>query len=381
MTKRVRVLAVINSRIQKLGSFEDYIVEFAHKAKALDWSLGLAFPAIEAADFVGRIDQEQAEIHVVAAPWTSKRGVLELVRLIHRFKPDIVNFHFCGTVHYFPVFLFCRLTGVAVAFHYHGEIRPLNTLQWRNIHLSAIRMLSLSWNRVITVSEANKRFLQALKISTPIDVVYNGIDLDRFLQSSAEWKGKIPVKGDSGTLNCLYIGSMIHRKRVDVLLRAFAIVKERCPNARLTLVGGGPLEETLKALATELELNDFVNFMGLMIGYPFNELSRSDIFVSASESESFGLVFAEAMSFGLPVVACRVGGIPEVVADGETGILVEADAPDALATALLALLGDPQLRIQMGEAGLQRVKRKFQLQETIDATYATFDRLTTNRSI
>ncbi len=375
------MLAVINSRVQKLGSFEDYIVEFARKAKALDWNLGLVFPAIEAVDFIERVEREQVEIHVVAVSWTSRQGIFQLVRLIHRFKPDIINFHFCGTMHYFPVFLFCRLTGVAVAFHYHGEIRPLETLRWKNIHLSALRALSLCWSRIITVSDANKRFLQALKISTPIDVVYNGIDLNRFLRSSAEGEDRISAKGDGDALNCLYIGSLIHRKRVDVLLRAFARVKQSCPTARLTVVGGGPLEETLKALATELQLDDVVRFTGLLIGYPFDELKRSDIFVSASESESFGLVFAEAMSFGLPIVACRVGGIPEVVADGETGLLVEAGAPDALATALLTLLEDPQLRIHMGEAGLERVKRRFQLQETIDGTYAAFERLLANRSI
>jgi len=112
-----------------------------------------------------------------------------------------------------------------------------------------------------------------------------------------------------------------------------------------------------------------------VIQYPFDELKRSDIFVSASESESFGLVFAEAMSFGLPIVACRVGGIPEVIEDGKTGLLVEANDPDSLARALLTLLEDRQLRVQMGEAGLERVKNVFQLQTTIDATFKSFERL------
>jgi glycosyltransferase involved in cell wall biosynthesis len=375
MEKPVKMLAIIDSRIKKLGSFEDYIVEFARKANVLGWILGFVFPAIEAVDFIDRVEQEQAKIYVTAAPWTSRKGVLELVRLIRRFKPDIVDFHFCGTLPYFPVFLFCRVTGVAVAYHYHGEIRPINTLRWRNIHISALRLLSLCCSRVITVSEANKRFLQALNISTPIDVVYNGIDVDRFLQSSAETDDKSPAKGDRDTLNCLYIGSMIDRKRVDVLLRAFAIVRHRCSAARLTLVGGGPLEGELRKLATEMQLDDVVRFTGLIIRYPFDEMRRSDIFVSASESESFGLVFAEAMSFGLPVVACRVGGIPEVVADGKTGLLVEANDPNALTGALLTVLEDRQLRIQMGETGLQRVKSAFQLQATIDATFEALARL------
>lgn len=369
------MLAFINSRILKLGSFEDYIVEFARKAKAQGWTLGFVFPAIEAAEVIERVEREQAKIYVTTAPWASTRGAIEAMRLIRRFKPDIVDFHFCGTLPYFLLFLFCRVTGVAVAFHYHGEIRPINTLRWRNIHVSVLRILSICCSLVITVSEANKRFLRALNISTPIDVVLNGIDVDRFLQSSKEIGDKLSTKVDGDTLNCLYIGSMINRKRVDVLLRAFAIVRHRSPAARLTLVGGGPLEGELRKLATELQLDDAVRFTGLIIQYPFDELKHSDIFVSASESESFGLVFAEAMSFGLPVVACRVGGIPEVVADGKTGLLVEANDPSSLAGALLTLLENRQLRIQLGEAGLRRVKDAFQLRATIDATFEAFSRM------
>jgi len=78
------------------------------------------------------------------------------------------------------------------------------------------------------------------------------------------------------------------------------------------------------------------------------------------------------MSFGLPVVACKVGGIPEVVADGETGLLVEANDPDALASALLILLEDRDLRTKMGNAGLERVKNAFELEDTIDATFQSF---------
>ena len=371
----MRMLTFINSRIAKLGSFEDYIVEFARKAKVLGWTAGFVFPAVEAVELIERVEQEQAKVYVSTAPWTSKAGILESIRLIRRFKPDIVDFHFCGTLPYFPVFLFCRMTGVAVVYHYHGEIRPIHTLRWKNIHVSVLRLLSLCCRRVITVSEANKRFLQALSISTPIDEVYNGIDVDRFLQSSAEMGDQPSARGDGDTLNCLYIGSMIDRKRVDVLLRAFAIVKNKCSAARLALVGGGPLDGELRRLATELQLDDAVRFTGLVIQYPFDELKRSDIFVSASESESFGLVFAEAMSFGLPIVACRVGGIPEVIEDGKTGLLVEANDPDSLARALLTLLEDRQLRVQMGEAGLERVKNVFQLQTTIDATFKSFERL------
>ena len=328
-----------------------------------------------APDVIQRIESEQARILETTAPWASKQGVFQLIQRIREFKPTIVNFHFCDTISYLPVFLYCRLAGISVIYHYHGEIRPLSTLTWRNAHLSALRLLSWFWTGVITVSEANKRFLRALHIATPIEVVYNGIDVIAFREQFAALD-KLPSEsaGDE-FVQCLYIGSIIDRKRVDILLRAFAIVKSEFPLARLTVVGGGALESSSKKLASDLQLDDVVHFTGLMIQYPFELLKHADILVSASESESFGLVFAEAMSFELPVVACTVGGVPEVVANGETGLLVEANNPEAFAAALLVLLKDRTLRTQMGQAGFERVQRAFQLPGTIDATFQAFARL------
>lgn len=372
MTKQLRMLAIMDTGIKKQGSFEDYIVSFARKAREQGWGLGFVFPGVGAADVLSRIEKEQASVLLTNATWSSRQGIFELIRFIREFKPNIVNFHFCATLSFLPIFLFCRASGISVVYHYHGEIRPLHTLRWRNTHLSELRLLSLFWNRVIAVSKANKVFLQALHITTPIDVVYNGIDVAGFLQRSADMDQVASAKKDSETVNCLYLGSIIDRKRVDILLRAFAIVRDKSPAARLVVVGGGALESSSKKLATELQLDSVVHFTGLMVQYPFELLKRSNILVSASESESFGLVFAEAMSFGLPVVACKVGGIPEVVADGETGLLVEANDPEALASALLILLENSDLRTQMGNAGLERVKNAFQLEDTIDATFQSF---------
>jgi glycosyltransferase involved in cell wall biosynthesis len=376
MRKHVRLLTIINSRIKKLGSFEDYIGSFARKARESGWTLGFIFPGVDAGEVIQRIENERASVLTANAPWSSKQGRRELIRCIREFKPDIVDFHFCDTLSFLPVFLFCRISGITVAYHYHGEIRPLQTLHWRNLHFSALRLLSLTWNKVITVSHANKHFLEALHVRKPIDVVYNGIDVAGFLVRSAEMDQFPSARIDDGTVNCLYIGSIIDRKRVDILLRAFAIARDKCPAARLVVVGGGALEGSSRKLATELKLDDVVRFTGLMVQYPFELLKHSDILVSASESESFGLVFTEAMSFGLPIVACRVGGIPEVIADGETGLLVDANNPEAFAAALLRLMEDRPLRMGMGRAGLQRVQSTFQLHDTIDATFQSLARVT-----
>jgi glycosyltransferase involved in cell wall biosynthesis len=375
MAKAARVLVIMNSGIRKHGSFEDYMVQFAREARRRGWDLGFIFPAVGAPNVIDQLQSEGSTSFVVDAPWKSKKGAAELARLIREFKPTLVNFHFCGPVALWRTFLFCRFRSIPTVFHYHGEILPLTRLRWRNRHFSTLRLMSAFWTRIITVSQANERFLRALHVAKPIDVVYNGIDLPRFLEQSADTEESAPAKIEGGPLQCLYMGSLIERKRVDVLLRAFAIVRQSFPNARLVIVGEGRLQGDLKILATELKLDDAVQFTGLLIEYPFDRLRQSDIFVSASESESFGLVLAEAMSFQLPVVACRVGGIPEVVADGVTGILVEPNDPEALAGALLTLLEDRSLRLDMGKAAVQRVAARFRLDETVKATFAIFESL------
>jgi len=173
-------------------------------------------------------------------------------------------------------------------------------------------------------------------------------------------------------MTCLYVGSLIRRKRVDILLRAFAEVKAKSPRAHLVIVGGGPLEAELKALAAHLAIEDVVQFTGLLKDFPVELFRSSDVFVSASESESFGLVFGEAMACGLPVVACRVGGIPEVVEDGVTGRLVPANDTAAMSKALLELLEDDALRLRMGEAATARVRDRFQLTDTVCRTFEVF---------
>lgn len=142
------------------------------------------------------------------------------------------------------------------------------------------------------------------------------------------------------------------------LLRAMALVYKETPRCKLLVVGTGPLECELRALAKALGIEGQVIFAGvrrdLVRLYPL-----IDLFVLASRAESFGNVLVEAMSFARPVVATQVGGIPEVVTDGQTGLLVPPGDPRPLAAAILRLLGDRAMARRMGEAGRERVRNYF----------------------
>jgi N-acetyl-alpha-D-glucosaminyl L-malate synthase BshA len=147
-------------------------------------------------------------------------------------------------------------------------------------------------------------------------------------------------------------------KRIGDIVQVFAKVHEQLP-AILLLVGDGPERPRIEALVRELGLADSVYFLGAQRDF-LPALQHSDVFLLPSSSEGFGLSALEALSCGVPVVASRVGGLPEVVADGHTGILCPTEDIDAMTAAVLQLLHDPERRRQMGRAARASVEENWQ---------------------
>lgn len=167
-------------------------------------------------------------------------------------------------------------------------------------------------------------------------------------------------------------------KRFSDLIPAFARVRQQFPNAKLLIVGEGPDEAMLRGLASQLGVSDHVLFAGYQGDTrPYYEIM--DIFALASAHEAFGLVLVEAMFAGLPVVATRVGGIPTVVKQGETGFLVEPKAPAELAKRLLDLISNPSQRQSMGEMGLMRARAEFGAERYVRQFDELYQRLAAKR--
>jgi glycosyltransferase involved in cell wall biosynthesis len=163
-------------------------------------------------------------------------------------------------------------------------------------------------------------------------------------------------------------------KGIDVLLRALAQV----PDARLIVVGNGPDEASLHALGVAVGVADRVEWTGWM-ERAAEQLDRFDVFVLPTRAEGLALTICEAMLAALPVVATDVGGNPEVVVDGETGILVPVDDPDALTRAMTTLLDDEMQRTRMGRAGRRRALEEFTAPTMARAYEALYDELATTR--
>jgi len=180
-----------------------------------------------------------------------------------------------------------------------------------------------------------------------------------------------PYEGSEPRLLC--VGRLIPIKGHLVLLRALAQARSRVPNVSLDVAGRGPLAPALKAYVRELGLEDAVRFLGYVAPVEA-AIEGAAIVVVPSLGEGFGMVALEAMERARPVVASAVGGLPEIVADGETGLVVPAADANALADAIVALTGDLPRAAEMGRAGRARALKQFTPLRCVERVEALYER-------
>lgn len=195
----------------------------------------------------------------------------------------------------------------------------------------------------------------AMRTAPTIDmkVVSNGMNIEKFTP------GRPRIRESAGDpLRLLTVTRLLERKGVHHLLEAIA--KPTRLNVTLRIVGSGSYEDHLRMKTEELGLTEHVTFDGFVNTDKLPALYReADVFALPSQTESFGLVFAEAMACGLPIVATTVGGIPELITSGKEGILVNPDEPGLVRAAIEQMLSDDTARIEMGKAGRQRIEDRY----------------------
>ena len=218
-----------------------------------------------------------------------------------------------------------------------------------------------------------------------------GIPRERFvvIPNAADPERLAPVDGRAETRERLHYGhdeivvgavsALTPVKGYDLLLEAFAEARRSVAGLRLLVVGDGPARPAIEAGIARLGLAGHVRLAG-RIRQLGDLVGAMDVFASACLSEGFGISFVEAMALGVPCVAFRLGGIPEVVVDGETGLLVPPRDVHAFAEALVRLAGDARLRAKLGEAGRTRVAAHFTPERYADAMMALYDRVSPVRA-
>ena len=175
-------------------------------------------------------------------------------------------------------------------------------------------------------------------------------------------KQELGIDNSDRIIGC--VGTLRSVKGHKYLIQAIPLILDKFPHTRLVLVGDGPLRSELERLAEKLKVRERIMFLGYRPDV--SELMNIfDIFILPSLSEGLSNVLLEAMAASKPVIATNVGGNPEVVEDGRTGLLVPPKDPKKIAEAVNELLDNKNKRLEMGKAGLERVKEKFSISKTV----------------
>lgn len=218
------------------------------------------------------------------------------------------------------------------------------------------RWLGARTERIIAVSDAVRNYSVNVDRVPPgkVVVILNGVDLERFHPVPREVRGA----------RFLSVGRLVPQKGHDILLDAFAVLRDALPRATLTIVGDGPMRPQLMEQVRAYRIADRVTFLGLRRDLP-DLYARADIAVFPSRWEGLGIAAIEAAASGLPVIATAVGGFQEVIRDQETGILVPVGDAVVLADAMRDLASDPARQVLLGHAARRHVERHFDIRAVV----------------
>jgi glycosyltransferase involved in cell wall biosynthesis len=328
----------------------------------------MAFVADELGVDVVRID----ELHREISPARDVVAAVRLARLIRKLRPHILHTHTAkaGAVGRAAALLAGNARPPVVVHTFHGHVLrgyfdPLRTRAFRQLE----RTLARSTTALVAVSPQVRDDLVKLDVApaTRFAVVRLGIELDQRVAPDSNGRGETRrVLGiGEGPFTVGWIGRMTGIKRTDDVLLAFKSLRERGIDARLCLVGDGPDRDQVERRARELGVMRETLFLGYQEQVA-SFFAAFDAFILPSANEGTPVTAIEALAAGKPVVATRVGGIPDVVRDGEDGFLVAPGDVEALADRLAQLATDEKLRARMGEAARARVRERYSVERLVD---------------
>jgi glycosyltransferase involved in cell wall biosynthesis len=360
---RVEVLQVLGNAI--VGGMESWVLRLVQRLPAERFGFTALCP------FESPLTAQLREAGVAVAiaampedelPWTTLQAACALVQQ-HRI--DVLHAHLP------PAHMLAGLAGRLTQ-------RPvLTTIHARQLTTQDLEVHRLTRSHVSVV--AGQSYFHALGLGVDpalLSFEPNGIDTEVFrprergtdepLRRQLGLAPEVPLVG--------FVGRLSPEKGPEVFVRAAMMLKARLPDAHAVLIGEGPMREELLGLRRRYGLEDCVHFAGLWRDMPalYGEL---DMLVCCSHTEAMPLALLEAMACGLPTVATRVGGVPDIVEHGHTGWLVGAGDFDDIGRCCALLLADADLRRRMGARARERATQRLGLAASIDRVGALFERL------
>ena len=311
-------------------------------------------------------------LHREISPVRDLLATVRLARIIRAERPAILHTHTAkaGAVGRVAAFLAGRRRPPIIVHTFHGHVlRGYFGRFWTGVFRLLERWLARITDALVAVSPEVRDELVAFGVApaSKFRVIRLGIELDERLDrdgaARAETRRVMGIGDERFVMG--WIGRMTAVKRTDIVLRSFSRLKDEGVDAVLCMVGDGPDRRSVEDLAGELGVMRDSLFPGYQedVG-PF--FAAFDVFVLPSGNEGTPVTAIEALASGCPVVATRVGGVPDVVTDGEDGFLVEPGDVEELAARLAQLANDPDLRGRMGAAGRERMRSRYAVDRLID---------------
>ncbi|MEO7971000.1 MAG: glycosyltransferase family 4 protein [bacterium] len=365
------VVSVFGVRPFRIGGTETFARELSHQLGERNWKSVLCFLEAPTAEVREFLSLPNVSIELLAdATHFNLAAARKLARIIRRYSPKVLHLHFTGFLG--PYVWLARLLGVKQIFFTDHSSRPAaHTLRRAPLWKRAIaRTINQPLTKVICVSDYGLRCLTTLDLlpNERHALIYNAVDLSRVSQDAqraSQFRKRYSIPDDRVVI--VQVSWMIQEKGIPALLEAARILATQNANAHFVLVGEGAQRQQFMNDAAKLGLSNRITWTGL-IEDPFGAgvYDVADIICQLSQwEELFGWMIAEGMSYGKPIVATQVGGIPELVIDGVSGFLVERNDTAAAAEKLLRLIQDAELRHKMGAAGQHLVAEKFDLRTNV----------------
>jgi glycosyltransferase involved in cell wall biosynthesis len=318
----------------------------------------------------------QRFFHNVAVIPFILRSIWELQHLVKQYKIDLIHTNSLVMIDGALTARFLRLPHV---WHARELLLPASSF---NFFLGPYAVLSIAQHladRIIATSKAVQNCFPRNKKLSQIVVVYNPVANCVFQYPATKGRIRQEFGVPYNTFLIGEIGKLNPNKGYEDLVQAAAIVKQTIPNIIFAAVGGTSKSDA----AFERRFKESTKILGLqdcfkLVGFRNDILEiifALDLLVLPSHSESFGRVLIEAMAAGKPVIGTSVGGIPEIIEDGVTGLLVPPHSPEELAQAIIKILQNPEMARQMGEAGRRRAEERFSAKQYVTKIQAIYEEL------
>ena len=365
------LVSVFGVEPRRIGGTEMFARELSAQLGEHGWHSVLCFLSEPEGDV--RRFLELPNVSFATLPNSTEGGLQayrNLFRILKKHRAERLHLHFVGFLTLYP--WIAKLAGVKQVLFTDHHSRPAGYVAqraplWKRV---VSRIIGWPFSRVICVSDYGYRCMTTVN-ALPRDryeMIYNGIDLSRVSRDngrSARFRERFAIPKDRTIVG--QVSWIIAEKGISDFLETARLVSSRRDDVQFVLAGeGAPREQYMKDAAA-MGLGDRLTFTG-MVEDPFGEgvFHAFDVVCQFSRwEEVFGWMIAEAMAHQTPVVATRVGGIPELITDGQSGYLVERGDAESMSERVLELVNDPAARARMGQAARQTVETKFDLKSNV----------------